>query len=270
MNFKNKSVLITGASSGIGAALAQQLSTDVSTLILVARRQQELEQLRSKILVGNNKLNIYLFAKDITVKQNQIEIISELTGKGLPMDILINNAGMGDENLFHKADLQKLEDIIELNIKSVVSFTHLFVQQIMPQPQSKGIVFIGSGGGIAWMAGSAVYSASKHFITALAMTIRAELKPHGVEVALVCPGPVDTEFDIRAGIKGGMKGGPSQGTPISGDQCAAEIIASLKKDKYLIFLGKKIRWLMKFYLLLPWFLRVKLLEKDGKKLFKNK
>lgn len=234
----------------------------------MARRQQELEQLRNKVLVGNNKLNIHLFAEDITIKQNQIEIISELNGKGLQVDI-INNAGMGDENLFHKAGLQKLEDIIELNIKSVVSFTHLFVQQIMRQPQSKGIVFIGSGGGIAWMAGSAVYSASKHFITALAITIRAELKPHGVEVALVCPGPVDTEFDIRAGIKGGMKGGPSQGTRISADQCAAEIIAALKKEKYLIFPGKKIRWLMKFYLLLPWFLRVRLLEKDGKKLFKN-
>jgi len=269
MNFKNKTVLITGASSGIGAALAQQLSTEVSTLVLVARRQQELEHLSNMLTVNNHKLKVYVFAKDITAKQSHLEIMNELTNKGLQVDILINNAGVGDENLFSKSLLQKLESIVELNIKSVVSLTHLFVQQIMQQPQGKGIVFIGSGGGIAWMANSAVYSASKHFITAFTMSLRVELKHYGVEVALVNPGPVNTEFDINAGINNGMKGGPSQSNRISAEECAADTIAALKRGKDVIFPGKKFNRLMKLYLLLPWFVRVSLLEKDAKKLYKN-
>lgn len=81
MNFKNKTVLITGASSGIGAALAQQLSTEVSTLVLVARRQQE--HLSNMLTVNNHKLKVYVFAKDITAKQSHLEIMNELTNKGL-------------------------------------------------------------------------------------------------------------------------------------------------------------------------------------------
>jgi short-subunit dehydrogenase len=269
MNFKNKTVLITGASSGIGAALAQQLSTEVSNLVLVARRGQQLEQLSIRLSENNPKLKVHVFAKDITAKQSQLEIMNELINKGIQVDILINNAGIGDENLFEKSELQKLENIIELNIKSVVSLTHLFVQQFMEQPHGKGIVFIGSGGGIAWMAGSAVYSASKHFITAFAISLRAELKPYEIDVALICPGPVNTEFDINAGINNGMKGGPSQSTRISAEECATDTILGLQRGKHLIFPGKKFNRLMKLYLVLPWFVRERLLGKDAKKLYKN-
>src|SRR5699024_7971580 len=112
---------------------------------------------------------------------------------------------VGDEKYFHESDLKKLQNVIELNIKSVVSFTHLVLNQMMKSPKGKGLIFIGSGAGIAWMPGSAVYSASKHFITAFAMNLKSELKPYGIETVLVTPGPVDSEFDKNAGIEGGMK-----------------------------------------------------------------
>lgn len=80
--------------------------------------------------------------------------------------------------------------------------------------------------------------------------------PYGIYVSLVAPGPVDTEFDKIAGIKGGMKGGPSQNTRISAEECAADIIRQLQKNKTLILPGKKLRRLMNFYLMLPWFIRV--------------
>lgn len=176
---------------------------------------------------------------------------------------------MGDESLFHKSDWEKAEQIMELNNKSVLSLTHLTVPDFLKNPKGKGIVFVGSGGGIAWMAGSLVYSASKHFITATAMILRAELKPKGIQVNLVCPGPVDTEFDKVAGVDKGMSGGPSQNTRISADECANDIVKGILKDKAIIFPGAKIKRLMKFYLLLHWWLRRRVLESDAKKIYKN-
>ncbi len=151
----------------------------------------------------------------------------------------------------------------------MISLTHLLVPQFVKNPKGKCIVFIGSGGGIAWMAGSLDYYAAKHFITAAAMIVRAELKPKGIQVNLVCPGPVDTEFDALAGIEKGMKGGPSQKTRISSEECANDIIKGIKQNKAAIFPGKKLNRLMKFYLLLPWNIRRIILENDGKKLYKN-
>ncbi len=127
-----------------------------------------------------------------------------------------------------------------------ISLTHLVVPQYIKQCQGKCIVFIGSGGGIAWMSGSLVYSATKHFITADAVILKAELKPRSVQVNLVCPGPVDTEFDTTSGTIGGMKGGPTQGAQISAGQCADDIIKGVKKNTAVIFPGKKFNLLMQF------------------------
>ncbi len=269
MDFKNKNILITGVSAGIGKELATILAKDATVLVLVARRLEKLEALKSDFLVLNPNLKVILFGLDISIRDNQIQMLNDLKRQDFELDILINNAGMGDESLFHKSDWGKAEQIMELNNKSVISLTHLIVPDFLKNPKGKGIVFIGSGGGIAWMAGSLVYSASKHFITATAMILRAELKPKGVQVNLVCPGPVDTEFDMVAGVDKGMKGGPSQNTRISADECAKEIIKGIAKDKATIFPGAKINRLMKFYLLLPWSLRRKILEKDARKIYKN-
>jgi short-subunit dehydrogenase len=135
-------------------------------------------------------------------------------------------------------------------------------------PQRKAIVFIGSGAGIPWMPNSLVYSASKHFISASAMVLRAELKPIGIKVFLAAPGPVDTEFDHVAGVKGGMKGGPSQSMRISAIECATDIIQGVKRNRYLIFPGKKYNRLMNLLLYFPWKLRRWALDKEALKLHK--
>lgn len=269
MNFKDKTILITGASAGIGYELARQLATKARTLVLVARRRQELEELKQELISANQHLTIELFAIDLSIPENLPALKSDLEEKNISVDTLINNAGVGDEALFHKAELPRLQKIVDLNVSSVLNLTHLFMEDFVAEPKGKSIVFIGSGAGIAWMPGSAVYSASKHFITALAMNLRSELKPLGIEVALVTPGPVDSEFDTHAGIDKGMKGGPSQDTRITAATCAADTIRLLEKDKALVIPGKKIRRLLNLYLWFPWWLRKKLVEKDGKELITN-
>lgn len=270
MNSSGKNIVITGASSGIGAALAEQLALKACKLILIARRKDRLHTLSKKLKIINPELTIVCFAFDITSTDRQQEIINSLRDQNISIDILINNAGLGDEKYFHQSDLQKLHQIIELNIKSVVSFTHIILREMMREPNGKGILFIGSGAGIAWMPGSAVYAASKHFITGFAMNLAAELQPYGIEVSIAAPGPVDSEFDQNAGIEGGMAGGPSQKTRISSNVCAAEIVQQMEQGKTLILPGKKIRRLMKLYINLPWFVRKKFLLKQGRKMFLQK
>ena len=270
MKLRDGNIVISGASSGIGAALAAQLAGKAKTLVLVARRKDRLEALAKRLSAAHPRLKVMVLAKDMTIATQLSEMMSELRQEQVAIDILINNAGVGDECYFHESDLTKLHKIIDLNVKSVVSLTHLVLQQMMGAPKGKGLVFIGSGAGIAWMPGSAVYSASKHFISAFAMNVQSELKPYGVETVLVTPGPVDSEFDKNAGIEGGMKGGPSQNTRISSEQCAADIIRQLDKGKTVIFPGRKLRRLMKLYINLPWAMRKRLLLSDGKKLYRQK
>lgn len=264
MNFKNKNILITGATAGIGEALAKNLANNAALLVIVAGRLERLEELKNDFLVLNPNLKVVILGLDISKRGNQIQMLNDLKTQQIKLDILINNAGMGDESLFHKSDWEKVEQIMELKNKSVISLTHLIVPDFLKSPKGKGIVFIGSGAGIAWMAGSLVYSASKHFITATTMILRAELKPKGIKVNLACPGPVDTEFDEVAGVEKGMSGGPSQNTRISAAKCAEDIIKGISKNKAVIFPGAKINRLMKFNLLLPWHLRRKVLENDVK------
>jgi short-subunit dehydrogenase len=266
MNIENKSFLITGASSGIGEVLAYHLAKEAGTLILVARRLEKLEQIKKKILTSHPHCKVLVFGKDISIRQNQIDILSALKRENVEIDILINNAGLGDEGVFYKSDWEKNEQLIDVNVKSVVSFTHLVLPTMVKSPLNKAIVFIGSGAGIAWMPSNLVYSGSKHFISATAMILRAELKPRGIKVFLVAPGPVDTEFDKIAGVKGGMKGGPSQSMRISAIECAEDIVKGIKRNRYLIFPGKKYNRLMKMFLLLPWKVRRWMLDKEAKKL----
>lgn len=265
-----ENILITGASSGIGAALAEQFAAKAKTLILVARRKELLEALTKKLEAANPELDVLYFPIDLTISQNQQEVINELNDKDIGIDILINNAGLGDENYFHESKIEKLQQIIDLNIKSVVNFTHLLLTEMMKSPSGKGILFIGSGAGIAWMPGSAVYSASKHFITAFAMNLKSELEPYGMHISIAAPGPVDSEFDKNAGIQGGMKGGPTQKARISSEECAVDIVNQLERGKTLILPGNRIRRLMKLYINLPWFIRKKMLLKDGRKMYREK
>lgn len=270
MDINNKNILITGASSGIGKALAQELAINASTLVLVARRKEMLIELSQQLKKVNNELNIILCAHDITSETGQQEILLKIKSQKIDIDILINNAGIGDEEYFHLSNKEKNQKIIDLNVSATVSFTQLILKEMMLRPKGKIIVFVGSGAGIAWMPGSAVYSASKHFITGFAMNLKSELLPYGINVSLAAPGPVDSEFDKIAGIENGMQGGPSQKTRISSELCAKEIVAQMEKDKTLILPGKSIRQLMKLYINLPWFIRQRLLLKDGKKLYNQK
>jgi uncharacterized protein len=270
MNFSGKTILVTGASAGIGAAIARELARKASTLVLVARREGMLEALRSELIASHPSLQVIIQAIDIVDPEQQGALVSDLHRRGIRVDVLVNNAGIGDQALFDASEPSRLQAMIDLNIGAVVSLTRRFAPDFVRDPDGRAVVFVGSGAGVAWMPGSAVYSATKHFVTAFAMNLHAEWKPLGIDVGLVLPGPVDSEFDERANIKGGMVGGPAQKTRISAEACAVDTVRLLEAGKLVVIPGVRIRRLMNAYFWLPWAVRQRMLEKEGRRVMEGR
>ena len=242
-------VLITGASAGIGRELARLLAPRVRTLVLVARRRDRLDALRAELQAAYPRLRIYPAPADLGDAVAVEALLAEVAREVGPIDILVNNAGVGDQALYDQADWARVQGMIALNAVAVAQLTHRLIPAMVARRRG-GILTINSGAGIALVPGAAAYTASKHFVTGLMETLYAELADTGVVVTQVCPGPVDTEFDAIAGITG-MAGGPPQAVRISAAQCAREALRGFERGRPLVFPGFTYRALMRLLGLMP-------------------
>jgi uncharacterized protein len=231
----HSTVLLTGASAGIGRELARLLAPRVNTLVLVARRRDRLEALRAELQSANPRLNVYLAPYDLADPAAVEALLVDVAQAVDPIDILINNAGVGDQALYDQADWGRIQRMIAINTVAVARLTHGLVPAMVARHRG-GILTISSGAGIALVPGAAAYTGTKHFVTGLMETLYAELADTGVVVTQVCPGPVDTEFDAAAGITG-MAGGPPQAVRISAEQCAREALRGFERGQPLVFPG---------------------------------
>ena len=167
----------------------------------------------------------------------------------LRVDVLVNNAGLGESELFERSPWNRIHQIIEVNIVTMLRLT----QHLLPPMISRGhgaILNIGSGAGYAAMPNAAVYTASKHFVRAFTESLRAQVVPAGITVSEAAPGPVDSEFDEMAGIEGGATPGQRM-VRISAQECAREIVRQFEQGRRVIFPGRNYRWLMKLQPLMP-------------------
>jgi len=188
--------LITGASSGIGLELAKQCAADKRNLILVARRNDELQHVK-KELEETYQVDIVIFPHDLSQQHAAKELHDMILSRGLTVDMLINNAGFGDYGMFVETDLEKELNMIDLNIKALTELT---------KHVSKGMKARGSGyimnvaSTAAFQPGPlmAVYFATKTYVLSFSEAIANELAPSGVYVTALCPGPTDTKFQDRA------------------------------------------------------------------------
>ncbi|WAW14495.1 SDR family NAD(P)-dependent oxidoreductase [Peptostreptococcus equinus] len=241
----NKLALITGASSGIGREFARYLSSIGYNLILVARREDRLLELK-KIL----PTNVEVVTKDLSNRQSAYELYEEFSNRDI--DVLINNAGFGDLETFDKADNDKLLHMIELNVVA----THILMKKFLEDfvKKNKGYILnVGSSAGL--MPGGpymATYYASKAYVVSLSNAVYRELKNSNSNVMLsvLCPGPVDTEFNEVANCKFSLSG-------ISPQYCAKYAIDQMFKGKVVIVPSIK----MKFGIFFSRFLSIKYLVK---------
>jgi uncharacterized protein len=257
-------VLITGASAGIGRELARLLAPRARALVLVARRIERLEELRAELQAAYPRLIIHLAPcdlGDLAAGEAMLASVEQAVGA---IDIFVNNAGVGDQALYDQADWARIHHLIEVNTIAVAQLTHRLVR-LMVARRRGGILVMGSGAGLALVPGAAAYAATKHFVNGLTETLRAELADTGVVVTQVCPGPVDTEFDATAGIKG-MAGGPPQFVRISAKQCAREALQGFERGKAVVFPGASYRMMMRLLGVVPLSLQRQVARRSARRL----
>ncbi len=230
-----KQVMITGASSGFGEEFAKQLAPHAEHLVLIARRKKLLKTL-AKELKAQHGIKITLLSGDLTKPRFKAKIERYLRNKGANLDLLINNAGLGDYGSFESADWDKLQQIIEVNITSLLQLTHAAIPKLRANKGS--IINISSLSHLIPMPDFAVYAASKAFVSSFSEALAIELEEQGINVLDVCPGPISTNFGqvaLRRGNKAEIKR-PSW-VKISKEQMVRETLQALSKKQGKLYPG---------------------------------
>ncbi len=189
--------LVTGASSGIGRALALELASLGFDPILVARDKERLETLRAEIRKRHGRES-RVIAEDLTDRQAPSRIADALKGERLA--ILVNNAGFGVHGDFLSTDLHKELGLVELQIPSLLRLTKLFLPAMVASKSGR-ILNVASVYSFSPVPFQSVYSATKAFQLSFSESLASELAPHGITVTALCPGITQSEFRERAGIR---------------------------------------------------------------------
>ncbi len=187
--------LITGASSGIGAEMARQLAPHARALVLVARRADRLAALKAEL--ERSGVEVQCHAVDVADGAQVAGLLAALEESGTRVDFLINNAGLGDHGLFEDSEWARVEAMLEVNITALTRLTHALLPGIVRSGRG-AILNVSSIVAYLPMPKMAVYAASKAYVLSFTEALRAELRGTGVAVSALCPGPVDTEFGMRA------------------------------------------------------------------------
>ena len=198
MKFENDTALITGSSGGIGEEFALQLARRGVNLVLVARREDKLTQLRSKLLELSPGLTVDVIAADLSVPGSAAELAAKIKDLGRKIDVLVNNAGVGLHGDFVTQEVDANSAQIQLNCNTLVELTALFAPA-MTQAGHGLIINVASTAAFQPTPGMAVYGATKAFVLAFSEALWQETKSTGVRVLALCPGATETEFFARTG-----------------------------------------------------------------------
>ena len=196
--------VITGASAGIGVALARIFARNGHALALVARREDRLRALADEIAATGAPKPIVIVA-DLGQSEAVQAIGAALTAQGAEPQFVVNNAGFGLVGLASSRDRDEQLAMIDLNVRALTELSLAFVGSL--ERHRGGILNVGSMAGFLPGPGMAVYYATKAYVLSFSEALHSELKPRGVRVTLLCPGPVPTEFAARAGVSGGLAPG---------------------------------------------------------------
>ncbi len=195
----NSTVLITGASSGIGKELANLFAADGHDLIVAARRKEKLEELKQE-LEDVHGVRVSVMEKDLSVQDAGTELYSQIEKKGIEVDILVNNAGFGGQGRFIERDWEADLAMINVNITSLTELTRRFLPGMVKRGRGKVLNIASTA---AFLPGplQAVYYATKAFVISFSQAIAEEVAGTGVTVTAVCPSATATEFQDRAGLE---------------------------------------------------------------------
>ena len=236
MKIDGCSALITGASAGIGREFARQLANRARTIVLVARREQRLNELRDELRNLNAQLNFHLRVVYLCDKAQIEELVRWLGENKVDIDFLINNAGLGDYGPFATSPAQRNHEMLEVNVVALTSLTRALLPQMVSRKLG-AILNVSSSAGFLPIPGMNVYAASKAYVNSFSEALHAELYGSGVIVTALCPGPVHTEFGDVAKRPGGQPETGPELVYVSVEQTARDAIAAIEADKPLVIPG---------------------------------
>lgn len=226
--------LITGASSGIGRDIARYLSKLGYDLIITARDETKLKILKDELECKNNG-KVYIVLADLSNIDECKKLYREVKEKFNNIDLLINNAGFGLFGEFINTDLSKELSMIDTNVKAIHILMKLFLKDMVEQNSGK-ILNVASIAGFMPGPLMATYYATKNYIVTLSQAVREELKKNKskVTISVLCPGPVNTNFNNIADVKFNLKG-------LSSEEVARYAIDKTLKEKFIILPGITIK-----------------------------
>lgn len=234
--------LVTGASSGIGREFARQLAPRARALVLVARRVDRLEELKKELAGKHPSLAVHLVPCDLADRAATDAALERIAKEVGPVDILINNAGLGDVGVFDLASWSKIQQIIAVDVTALCHLTHRLLPGMLERRRG-GILNVSSSAGLHFIPGFGVYAAAKNFVTALTEAVRIEARPAGVVVSQLCPGPVATEFEqVASEVPGLSMPGVFN---LSAERCVRWGLSGFSRGKALIVPG----WFMNLVML---------------------
>jgi uncharacterized protein len=196
----SSTALVTGASSGIGAAIATELASRGHAVALVARREERLRSLATEI-ESEHGVTAEAIACDLAEQPERERLVDELRSRGRAVEVLVNNAGFGLQSDFATSPRERMVGMVRINVEAVVDLTSMFLTGMLERGRGS-VINIASTAAFQPLPGSAVYAATKSFVLSFSEAVNEEMRGSGVGVTAVCPGPVRTEFTEVAGMGG--------------------------------------------------------------------
>ena len=236
-SFENKVIWITGASSGIGEAIALAFAKEGAKLVLTARREEEL--FRVKTATGLSDKSVLILPFDVTEFDKAEECAAKIIAYFHRIDIIVHNAGVSQRSYIKDTDLSVYQKIMDIDFFSTVAITKAALPYMIKQQSGHFIIMSSVAGKIGTIMRSG-YNAAKHALHGFYDSLRAEYYDDNIRVTTICPGYIRTNISINALNESGNKFGKmdsNQANGISPEECAARILDAVKKDKKEIYIG---------------------------------
>ena len=236
MDIKNKVAIVTGASSGIGEATARAFGREGAKVVLAARRVDKLQILAQEIDSMNTGAETLVIQADLSKLDDIQAMIAQTLEKFGRIDILVNNAGFGRLDWLENLDpIKDIQAQIELNVLGVIQTTRQ-VLPVMMEQRAGSIINMCSMAGLVATPTYTVYAASKHAVHGFSEALRREVKPWGIDVSLIYPGGVVTEFTQHAGIKRKTNAKTPKSMLLTAEQVANAVVKLVKRPRRMLII----------------------------------
>ena len=250
MKIDGCNALITGASAGIGREFARQLAGRARSMILIARREEQLLELNHELQQQHENLRVHIRKADLSNLAQLKELMESLDREQIEIDLLVNNAGLGDAGLFATSDSTRNEQMLLVNVVALTSLTRHLLPHMIAKRHG-GILNVSSSAGFLPIPGDGVYAATKAYVTSFSEALRAELRGTGVSVCALCPGPVQTEFQEVARRQGVQPRLGPKFVVVPVEQVVRDALAALESDRPLVIPGFAMKFVMFLSRLMP-------------------